>query len=437
MCGLFGALHCGNTDSAERVAAVVAHLGKMSEERGRDASGLAIIRPNGESKATATRKDAAATFYADDSLTIVKDAKAFTDLLPAVEGHMGGEGVFYIGHTRWATQGDASAVVNASPLMAGHLVGTHNGDIDTASIPGGATHKKSAFGATDTEILYRALNRSRLDRRGVTAVLRTVKGRAALAFINRENTSRLYLARTALSPLSYAYDVDGNFYYASNPNWFRKVSEHTGVVFTDITLIPEGHLLTVNTTTGEVEDVRRFTPTCRESDLALINTAVYRNFDSDDKSADQRLHRHKVATRLPAWPSLTKVPVTRKQAGAATKSTAHAAKKPASTRDERKAAQQVALFSDRSAATLNDRLSWEEPDSWMYGDDPWATHDDPPAEYFDSLGDDFDLDEVEELCWDRGQFDMTTYVSIVEAEEDEARKMVADLRRRHAEGLVG
>lgn len=431
MCGLFGALHCGTDDSATTVATTVACLGALSEERGKDAAGIAIIRTGRQSDATATRRTASNRLYSDGTVTVTKSPGTFTELLTGIRAILHSPRSAYLGHTRWATQGDVASLTNTSPLTVGHLVGTHNGDIDVTSVPDHANHVKNAFGGTDTEILYRAIDRARGDRRKITKLLRTVRGRAALAFINREDTTRLYLARGALSPLSYAYDTDGNFYYASNPNWFRLVAKTTAITFTEITLVPEGHLLTVNTETGEIEDVRRFTPTCREGDLALIGTSVYRNFDSADRWADQGLHRHRVATRLPRWPALTQVPVIRTTATPGKPAASTAQARPAAKPVGRVPAVQPPLFSQAPVTpSMNDRLAWEEPETWDAPDDPWATHDDPPAEYFEGLADDFDLDEVEELCWDRGQFDMSTYTAIVEADEADAVKMVAYLRQR-------
>lgn len=424
MCGLFGALHCGDVDSASLVALAVTQLGLLSEERGRDSSGVAIVTPNASTKKAVKRTDASRSLYTDETTTLVKDTVPFSDLVQTLKPHLGAVGSLYIGHTRWATQGDAAALNNASPMHAGMLVGTHNGDVEVSSVPDHQNHRKGTFGGTDTEILYRALNRARGDRRKMTKVLRNVKGRAALAFVSRTDTSRLFLARAALSPLSYAYDTDGNFYWASNPNWFRIVSEKTGIEFAEITLVPEGHLLTIDTTTGEVEDVRRFTPSCRESDLRLVNTAVYRNFNSQDKAADIKLQRHHVITALPEWKTFQQVPLTRPAAAVEAK--------PA-------AAKQAPLFTSpavTSTSSLDARLAWEEDDVWGSTDDPWATDssDIPPKDFFDTLEDSaIDLDEVEELCYHRGEFDMHSYMSILEADdEDVAAALVQRLRERKA-----
>lgn len=430
MCGLFGALHCGDADGVGAVAAVVAALGILSEERGRDASGVAIITPGSVNKEPATAEQASTQVLQEDGLTLVKDAGSFTDLLPRLSEHLLAPGSVFIGHTRWATQGDAKALINASPMLAGHLVGTHNGDVEVSSVPDSKRISHEVVGGTDTEVLYRALDTARRDRRKLTKVLRSIRGRAALAFIDREDTSRLFLARAALSPLSIAYDTAGNLYWASNPDWFRTVSKQIGVEFVSITLVPEGHLLTVDTLTGEIADVRRFTPTCRESDLALIDTAVHRNFHSGDRATDRTLMRHQVATRLPDWKTLTEVPVTRETPAASTPATT---KGKHGTKGGGKSRQEVLFSSSTARPAAGKGSAWADA---VAEDDPWARYDDPPAEYFDgSDGGPVDMDEVEELCWDGNEFDLVTYHSILDADPDRARELLDDLRAERADGL--
>jgi glucosamine--fructose-6-phosphate aminotransferase (isomerizing) len=316
MCGIFGIARTGSQSEPARArdAMIMTMLGVLSEERGKDASGIAFVNVAQSSK-TATApslEDAKSPYLEIDNSVIVKDTKPFRELPLADMSALLVSAPVMLGHTRWATQGAADELQNASPLLAGSLIGTHNGDVEVTSIPEHARHTKVANGATDTELLYLAMNDARKDRSELTKVFRGIKGRAALAFVDRTRADRLYLARTTLSPLAYAYTADGSFVYASNPNWFRQIEKETKgqISFHDITLVPEGHLLTVDTETGDIEDIRRFTPTCRESDVLLINSAVYRCFTAEDKAADRAIARHKVYTgKLPKWPGLTPAPV--------------------------------------------------------------------------------------------------------------------------------
>lgn len=388
MCGIFGAIR---VSPKHGVADVFRALGTESEERGRDSAGAAMfIAEKGRFDTTAPNiKDLRNPATMLDAVSVLKDSAVFSRLDFSVASTILEESTVFLGHTRAATQGAVSDLANASPIYVGALVGTHNGDIDTASIPQRGVLRQKALGQTDTELLYLALNAVRNDRRRMTRVLRAIRGRAALAFMDRGRPDRLYLARSALSPLCYAYDQHGNFYYASNPDWFRRVQKSvTGIIFTAATLIPEGHFLTVSTLTGAVLDVRRFTPTCRESDLRLLSTAVYRGFDDYDKQTDMSLHRHQVAQRLGSWPELTSVSVTRRE--------------PTTT-----APFLGALGSTASTVDAHD-----------------------PLDMIPVTANGIDIDEAERLCWTGDEFDFITFDALLTLDADEANQMMNTLRSK-------
>lgn len=308
MCGIFGLIRNTQARHPERATAAFVELGRKAVERGRDAAGFALINPaeTTNQATTPTRAHVEAKHTVIDNVTIFKDVVSFDALwddskhLAPLAAHR-----VALGHTRWATQGKKDALTNASPLLAGSLVGTHNGDVDTRSVQGHYSLPRP-MGSTDTEVLYNALARDRRDRRKVTEVLRNVEGRAALAWVDRGRTERVYLARAALSPMAIAFDVEGNMYWASNPRWFRSIDEHFGgaIGFHTITLVEEGALLTVslNEAAPVVEDQRRFTPLCRPSDARLSDGVVWRGFDAPDREADKTQKRHKVApARYSGW----------------------------------------------------------------------------------------------------------------------------------------
>lgn len=388
MCGLFGAIRLPGADS-KNVSLVLHALGCESDERGRDSAGLALfIAEEGKFDSTQpTAEDARSSVLTIDGVAIVKSPGAFKDFVLPDPKSLFAEATVFLGHTRYATQGSTSDLANASPLLAGALVGTHNGDIDIYSVPNSGVWRHKAVGRTDTEVLFLALNRNRADRRKMTSVLRSVRGRAALAFADRGRPDRIYLARTALSPLSYAYDQDGNFYYASNPDWFRRAQQKIpSVVFTDATLVPEGHLLTVSTINGSILDARRFTPTCREADIRLLNTAVYRGFTAEDKATDLTLHRHQVAQRLGAWPNPGSVSVART-------STPSNSPSPASE-------------------ALSSTVGYD------------ADLDSLPV-----VSSGIDIDEAERLCWNGSEFDFVTFEMLLSLDYDEATQLMNQLRQ--------
>lgn len=305
MCGIFGLIRNLDAPHPERASAAFVELGKHSVERGRDSAGFALHTYAGARSYTTgpTYRDVDARETVIDGVRIIKDTCSFHDLwdddqhLPLLATSQ-----VAVGHTRWATQGKRDARTNASPLLVGSLIGTHNGDLNTRTVKG-HFYLPKPMGGTDTEVLYQALDRDRRDRRKVTDVLRNVEGRAALAWLDRTHPDRVYLARAALSPLAIAFDAEGNLYWASNPRWFRDIDtqfDHA-IGFRDIILVTEGTLLTVSLTGTEpvIEDMREFTPTCRASDARLSDAIVWRGFDSADIDTDKGQTKHKVAPARP------------------------------------------------------------------------------------------------------------------------------------------
>jgi glutamine---fructose-6-phosphate transaminase (isomerizing) len=305
MCGIFGLIRNTKATHPERASAAFVELGKHAVERGFDSAGFALVGPvnNKAPKTTPTVLHANANDTTLDHVRIIKAVGTFHDLwsdsdhLPLLAEHR-----VAFGHTRWATQGKRDALTNASPLITGNLVGTHNGDVSTYSVPGKSLFPRP-LSSTDTEVLYQALNRDRRDRRKITDVLSNVQGRAALAWVDRDKADRVYLARAALSPLSIAWDAEGNLYWASNPRWFRDIDtmfDHS-IGFTNITMVAEGTLLTISVAgeSPDIEDMRQFTPTCRASDARLSDGIVWRAFSQADTATDKAQVRHRVAPMAP------------------------------------------------------------------------------------------------------------------------------------------
>ena len=306
MCGIFGMIRCNTARHPEQASHIFAELGHLSVERGKDAAGFALTTCDNDWVTQPTAEHSNTKHTIIDGVTIVKDTTTFTDLWDnATHLPMLNEARVALGHTRWATQGKADSLVNASPLLVGNLVGTHNGDVDTSSIPN-HQYLGVANGATDTERLFQSLNQGprRTDRRKSVETLTAVAGRAALAWIDRGRQDRVYLARTTLSPLAIAFDADNNLYWASNPDWFRQIEAKMGntIGFHSILMVREGSLLTISTNgdTPYIEDTRNFTGTCRASDARLGDGIIWRGFHPDDIAIDKAQINRKVRPAPPA-----------------------------------------------------------------------------------------------------------------------------------------
>lgn len=406
MCGLFGvariAANRDSIESAQRSAIILKALGINSEERGTHSSGVAFI----DSNISYIERVADANLVKSKEISfnntyIYKDSVKFSKLeLPSAASEKMLNANIILGHTRYATQGSATVLSNASPLIAGDLIGTHNGDVLKSSINLPAEVKKTANGQTDSELLYIALNSVKNSRKEMTAVLRKAIGRLALVFVDRENPNKLYIVRGALSPISYAWTQDGDFVYASNPDWFRRIQKETkgAIQFDNITLLPEGRLITVDTTTGTIVDTRKFTPGCRDSDLYLLRTSVYKKFIISDRDAFEGISRRKIY-----------------------------------------------------ATTI--KKEWAEPvvvkgyeeeiiDADLYYDDPSL-----PPPLFSMEGEseieapELDLDNIEKLCYAMDDFDEKAYTRMISAETEEDalkvyKRLYRDVAKLYEKGLT-
>lgn len=302
MCGIFGMVRNQSALHPEKASAVLIELGKKSVSRGRDSAGVAFVPPadlaNPVAHAATTHQTRSSV--ADLNGVLIAKAKgtfhAMWDdakyTMPLMKSAV------VIGHTRASTQGNTSDLANASPLAVGQIVGTHNGDVDKSSVP--MPKGQLATGSTDTEYMYRSIDAVNSHRKKITDILTKARGRVAAVWIDRSRPDRLYMARAGLSPMAIGYDAEGNMYWASNPGWFREIDAEfdNTIGFHSIHMVAEGSLLTVNFGSGEAvfEDLRSFVPTVRTSDESL-GFVVWRDFNSDDRKADEDSLIHLTAAR--------------------------------------------------------------------------------------------------------------------------------------------
>jgi glucosamine 6-phosphate synthetase-like amidotransferase/phosphosugar isomerase protein len=284
MCGLFGLARPAGAGSPGATARALLLLGRLAEERGVDAAGLAYWPTPRPDTADPSMEFADVTV---DGWRVLRRIGRFGELaLRGTRTELKAARVV-LGHTRHATQGNVHLLVNASPLAAGPVLGTHNGDV-TADVLRSRYPWLAPVGETDSELLFGALAGAR-DPAAVVDVLAGLEGRAALAWVDRDKPHRLWLARTALSPLAVALTTDGDLLWASNPDWLRRVAVACGLAFSGggPALLPEGTLLAFDV--GErVRYAGRhaFLPRARPSDAA-VTWSVWRGFTASDRAADQ------------------------------------------------------------------------------------------------------------------------------------------------------
>jgi glutamine---fructose-6-phosphate transaminase (isomerizing) len=287
MCCLFGMIRNQSADPGKATVMCLA-LGMLAVERGRDAAGLAMAA----GQETKQLRHAPSTHRRDVTAggwRIVKGAGTFTKVWKPEYADTLRSAPAALGHTRWATQGNRTALVNASPLQVGQLIGTHNGDVDKLRLER-QYDLSAAVGQTDTEVLFQALDGMGGIILPTVEVLENAVGRAALAWTDRRWPGLVMLARTAISPLAIAVDSQGNLYWASNPAWFAKAAKTAGARIDRkrIWLMPEGMLLLIDYSRGAPcrVDAQRFIATARAKDNRLAPIAAYRGFSLTDEKRD-------------------------------------------------------------------------------------------------------------------------------------------------------
>ncbi|MGB0661695.1 MAG: glutamine--fructose-6-phosphate transaminase (isomerizing) [Mangrovicoccus sp.] len=193
MCGIVGVL------GDHEVAPILVEGLKRLEYRGYDSAGLATIGAGGRLD---TRRELGKLVNLSDLLV-----------------HNPLSGKAGIGHTRWATHGQAT-VANAHPHRSGPVAVVHNGIIENfrhlrSALAADGYHPKSQ---TDTEIValltHRHMDQGMSPLEAVRATLSMLRGAFALAFLF-EGEEDLMIAARSGSPLAVGYG-QGEMYIGSD-----------------------------------------------------------------------------------------------------------------------------------------------------------------------------------------------------------------------------
>lgn len=109
----------------------------------------------------------------------------------------------FIGHNRASTRG-TNSTSNSHPFRFTKIVGAHNGTLrNTYNL-----ENHSLF-EVDSQLLYYMINKE-----GVRNAIPKIEGAWSLVWYNKEEQSLNFL-RNKERPLTYAFDNDGNLYWAS------------------------------------------------------------------------------------------------------------------------------------------------------------------------------------------------------------------------------
>ncbi len=195
MCGILGYIG----DQKKTVDVLLKGLSRL-EYRGYDSSGIAVIE--------------------DGRSRIFKSKGKLSNLKTKIYKNTP-KGTLGIGHTRWATHGDASQK-NAHPHVSGGTSVVHNGIVENYLDLKNELKKKGYkfYSDTDTEViahLIEDMSKSGLDfEDSARAAFRRIEGSFAIAAISDKNPNKV-IATRKFSPLILAKGEDENFLASDAP----------------------------------------------------------------------------------------------------------------------------------------------------------------------------------------------------------------------------
>ena len=196
MCGIFGILlRDGHEISKKKIKFLLKDLFKLSESRGKESSGLAIIK---KTEISVTKSNLPAK-----EMLSLKETKNFFKEHLMDSNNLGS--ISIIGHTRLVTDGNAEIHSNNQPIITEQNVGIHNGIIVNHNV---LWHEhlyiKREF-QVDTEILFKMINNSNSSNQSLEESIIN-------AFNKIEGTASIGLAFTEYDYLLLATN-NGSLYY--------------------------------------------------------------------------------------------------------------------------------------------------------------------------------------------------------------------------------
>ncbi len=258
MCGIFG--FTGKTEllNISLIDQTIKHLGRLSESRGSDASGLFIYLH--DSKRLLLHKSTGSF------LKLIK-SKAYKDLLGDLSGELDKKQTYItvIGHTRLTTNGFSFFMENNQPIVLDEIVLAHNGIItneedffhsnsDSKYLKFSDTHKFAVF----LNEQLRIKNSASLEI--MSSTFKKIKGTAAIVAFTPRNGKLFF------------YSNNGSLYYSNNNN-FVVFASQKNIVSEVINKTFFNEFTKNNTGTADIFQIRN---------IISIHPGV--NFDVEEKN---------------------------------------------------------------------------------------------------------------------------------------------------------
>ncbi|NQU62043.1 MAG: hypothetical protein HQ512_13005 [Rhodospirillales bacterium] len=227
MCGIFGFIAApGSTCDDGVFKTTLGHLFRLSEPRGREASGL-VISSGGLARVFKRGSAPSAMLKSGDYQSFLETALA--DLKAGTDGRLA-EPVAVIGHCRLVTAGAETISGNNQPIITDHSVGVHNGIITNDEALWEGTPEITRQLDSDSEVIFRLLDKHCAVEAEIPAAVGQmfgdIEGAASIAFF-RDDAKIMTLA-TNTGSLYYAHLEDAGVFVFSSERFildsFLKVS---------------------------------------------------------------------------------------------------------------------------------------------------------------------------------------------------------------------
>ncbi|MBT3238821.1 MAG: hypothetical protein HOK06_03860 [Rhodospirillaceae bacterium] len=215
MCGIFGLIAAkGATCNKTAFHGSLTELFRLSEPRGREASGL-VIAAGGEAQVFKRPIAPSKMLASPDFKAFVKSSEAAYET--DAEGKVT-EPFAAIGHCRLVTNGTETVVGNNQPVISEHCVGVHNGIITNDEELWAANSELARSLDTDSEIVYRLIDKHMADSgdlsKAVGQAFGEMTGAASIGFF-RNDTRAMTVATNTGSLYTLHLPDMGIFVFAS------------------------------------------------------------------------------------------------------------------------------------------------------------------------------------------------------------------------------
>lgn len=147
---------------------------------------------------------------------------------------------WWVGHTRWLTNGSASISSNNHPIPHGNIIGVHNGKIDNFKEILDKTGRQQLMTTVDSEAIFAAVNRW-----GPRKGLRRVRGKMVTVFADKRTPDRIRIARSHSRYLTVAWTKNGNFIFGTEKGPIQELEIESNIRFVKWSVVSEYRLLTV------------------------------------------------------------------------------------------------------------------------------------------------------------------------------------------------